>query len=97
MKVAAELEQIIVRPVNKREIVEKGKAIYARLREQLEPEHNGEVILIEVESGDYFLGKNSVEARRKAREKYPDKVFYINRVGHRTYLRHTGFWPGSIR
>jgi len=93
--VTPELERITVRPVNKREIVEKGKAIYERLREQLEPEHKGEVIVIEVESGDYFLGKNSAEAWRKAREKHPDKIYYMNRVGQRTYYRHTGFWPGS--
>lgn len=97
MKVAPELEQIVVRPVNRREIVEKGKAVYARLREQLEPEHNGEVIVIEVESGDYFLGKDGIEARKKARDKYPDKVFYMGRVGHRVYMRLPGFWPGSRR
>ena len=51
------------------------------MREQLEPQHKGEVVAIEVESGDCFLGKTVVEAGNKARQKYPDKVFYFVKVG----------------
>ncbi len=67
--------------VDKDEIVEKGQRIYEKIKDKLEPEHKGEIVAIEVETGDYFLGKSVIEATDKAREKYPDKVFYTARVG----------------
>ncbi|MFQ6058675.1 MAG: hypothetical protein ACE5MB_07360 [Anaerolineae bacterium] len=83
------LEKVTVKPVNKREIVAKGKAIYEKIREEVEREHKGEVIVIEVESGDYFIGKTGPEASKKAREKYPHKVFYKARIGYPTYISYT--------
>jgi hypothetical protein len=41
-------------------------------------------VAIEVESGNYFVGETMTEADAKAREKYPDRVFYIVRVGRPT-------------
>lgn len=67
--------------VNKDEIVEKGQRIYETLKDKLEAEHKGEIVAIEMESGDYFLAKRVIEAIEKARKKYPDKVFYVARVG----------------
>jgi hypothetical protein len=67
--------------INKDEIIDKGERIYAAIRSKLEPEHKGEIAAIEPESGDYFLGKSVIEAIDKAREKYPDKVFHVVRIG----------------
>lgn len=67
--------------VDKDEIVEKGQRIYDTIKDILEPDHKGEIVAIEVETGDYFLGASVIEATDKAREKYPDKVFYTARVG----------------
>lgn len=66
---------------DQRKLISEGKEIYKRIRKELEPEHKGEIVAIETESGDYFLGKTVLEATRKARQKYPDKVFYFVRVG----------------
>jgi len=41
--------------VNVREIREKGDAIYERLKDKLEAEHWGEIIVIEPESEDYQI------------------------------------------
>jgi len=38
----------------------------------------------EVESGDYALGKSTLDALDKAEARHPDSVFYIMRVGYRT-------------
>lgn len=67
--------------VDKDEIVEKGRKIYETIKDKLEPEHKGELVAIEVETGDYFLGRRVIEAIEKAKRKYPDKVFYVARVG----------------
>jgi hypothetical protein len=66
---------------DRRKLISRGKEIYQSIKEELEPKHKGEIIAIEVDSGDYFLGETVIEAGTKAREKYPDKVFYFVRVG----------------
>jgi hypothetical protein len=66
---------------DQRKVISGGKEIYNRIREKLEPQHRGEIVAIEVDSGDYFLGRTVTEATSKARKKHPDKVFYFVRVG----------------
>ncbi|MFQ6057845.1 MAG: hypothetical protein ACE5MB_03060 [Anaerolineae bacterium] len=74
-----------------REFSARGKQVYEGIKAGLEPEHKGEIVAIEPDSGDYFLGKTVGEAGEKAKEKYPDKIFYFVRVGHRAVhvLRRT--------
>ncbi len=67
--------------IDRRKLSARGKEIYEGIREELEPEHKGKIVAIEVDSEDYFLGKTVVEAGMKAREKHPDKVFYFIRIG----------------
>lgn len=55
-----------------------------------EAKRKGLVAAIEPDSGDYFLGKNTIEAVRKARRKYPDTVFYCIRIGYRAVHEHRG-------
>ncbi len=63
-------------------LIGRAKAIYdERLRDKLEPDHNGEIIAVEVESGDYFLGDSEVEAYDEAVKKHPGKKFAFLRVG----------------
>lgn len=65
-------------------IAERGQKIYEdRLKEKLEPLHKGKIIAIEVETEDYFLGDSVIEAVNKAKEKHPDKVFFIARIGYK--------------
>ena len=66
------------------DLLKRGMKLYEeRLKRELEPEHNGEMLAIEVESGDYFLGRTATEAYKKAKEKYPGKEFAFLRVGAR--------------
>jgi len=71
----------VVFQVDQRKVISGGKEIYNRIRRKLEPEHRGEIVAIEVDSGDYFLGRTVTEATSEARMKHPDKVFYFVRVG----------------
>jgi len=78
-----------IRTIDKNELVDKGEEIYEKkLKDKLEPEHKGEIVAIDVKSGDYFLGKSVIEADKKAREKYPDDVFYFNKIGYRAVYVH---------
>jgi len=74
--------------INKAELAAKGESRYAQLKDELEREHHGEFVAIEVDSGDYFLGKTFQEADKRAREKHPESIFYVVRIGHRaTWVR----------
>lgn len=68
--------------INKRELVSRGEQIYAALREQLEPRYKGKIVVIDTDTGDYFLGDTLLEADKKARKKYPGKVFYAVKIGY---------------
>ncbi|MBM3239143.1 hypothetical protein FJZ31_22850 [Candidatus Poribacteria bacterium] len=66
----------------KNQIAAKGQELYDRkLRNKLEPEYRGQIVAIEIDSEDYFLGASFVEAVKKAKKKYPDKLFYFVKVG----------------
>lgn len=77
----------LIKPINKEELMDKGQEIYDKLKKQLLPEHKGDVIAIEVKSGDYFIGKDVDEAIEKAKDKHPDRIFCVLRIGHRALWR----------
>ena len=75
-------------------IATEGQAIYSKIKARYEPEKNGRYLAIEIDSKEVFLGKTGVEATIKARNKYPNKVFYLVKIGFtaaetiaRTYFR----------
>jgi hypothetical protein len=67
--------------IDRKKLSSKGKEIYSRIVAELEPEHKGDIVAIEVDSGNYFLGRTVVEAGKRARKQHPDKVFYFARIG----------------
>ncbi len=48
----------------------------------------GKIAAVEPRSGQCFLGETLVEAAKKARKGFPDRIFYFVRVGSRTAHRH---------
>ena len=65
------------------QFAQRAEALYdATLRAVLEPDHRGEFVAIEPESGEYFLGKTLNEAARAARRTHPDRLTHALRVGH---------------
>ena len=74
-------------PHNAEEMSRMAWERYAQLKEQLELSHRDEYVMIEVDSGDYFLGKTSNEALRDAQDAYPEKAFFLIRIGHRAAVK----------
>ncbi len=76
-------------PVNNNEniltpeqVVEKGQKIYTeKLKPILEADNYGKFLVIEVESGNYFVADTLIEALQKAKEKYPGKLFHTLKIG----------------
>ena len=56
------------------------RAIYGQLLSQLLADHRGQVIAIEPESTDYFLGETLDSASEKALARYPDRLFGFFRI-----------------
>ncbi|MCM8766066.1 MAG: hypothetical protein NC920_04395 [Candidatus Omnitrophica bacterium] len=50
----------------------------------------GMLAMIEPESGDWFLGKTVIEALKRAKKKYSDKIFYCVRIGFPFAHEHKG-------
>lgn len=76
--------------INIRNIGEKGRAIFKKISEELERDYRGKFVAIEVDSGDYFVGDTVIEADEQAKEKYPDKIFYLGKIGYRTAFSFHG-------
>jgi hypothetical protein len=53
----------------------------------MEANYMGKIVAIDPETEDYFIGDSGIEATDKGRKKYPDKIFFLVRVGSRAYIR----------
>ena len=78
------------------EIARLGDEIYERdIRHQVEAEHHGEVVAVDVESETWAVGDTVIVARDRLRTKRPDAIdVWLLRVGHRS-LDHFGGRPLS--
>jgi len=67
------------------EFSQKGEEIYkASILPEISVEDlKGKIMAIEVDSGDYFIESTVVKAITLAQKKYPDKKFYLKRIGYR--------------
>lgn len=69
------------------DVARDAKRIYEdRLRASLEEPSLNEFVAIEPISGEYFLGQTVSEAISASREKYPDRLAYAWRVGHKAAI-----------
>jgi hypothetical protein len=50
----------------------------------------GMIVAIEPQTGDWFLGKNVLEALERGRKKCPHSTFYFVRVGYSSAHAHKG-------
>ena len=67
------------------DLVERGQNTYRRaLASILEPSHLGEFVAVEPDSGRYFLGNTATAALVAAHSQFPNKLFYLTRVGRET-------------
>ena len=73
------------------EVVSQGETIYRqRLRDQVEPMHNGSFLVIDIETGAYEIDADDVVATKRLLASYPDAVIYGLRIGSPTAYRIGG-------
>ena len=80
------------------DVAATGRAVYERLRERLEAEAWGRVVVIDVKSGDYEVAENHLAAALRLRERRPGAYTWAERVGYPTVTRlGAGYRPDSRR
>ncbi len=64
------------------EITQHGKALYERLRTQVETENNlGKLIAVNVETGDYEIGDDLIALSHHLQAKQSDAPIWAGRIG----------------
>ena len=67
----------------KEETARLGDAIYERdIRQQVEADHHGEIVAIDVDSGNWAIGENVTTAWERLVSQHPDGGFWFVRVGY---------------
>ena len=65
------------------DLAEQSKAVYERkLKSLLEPSEKGKFVAIEPETESYFVDKDGTKALLRARKAFPDKLFFLIRIGY---------------
>jgi hypothetical protein len=70
-------------PHSTEELERLGKLRYEGIQSELEARHHGGFVMIEVDSGEYFVGSTPQLALDQAQTGHPGKVFYLIRIGHK--------------
>ena len=63
---------------------DKGERVYQRLRARLEHRYKGQIMAIEVDSGQYVIGKDELQVALRAVKRFPGKPFSFIRIGYPT-------------
>ena len=65
-----------------KEIAEKGERIYdERYRKEYEGKHNGRFVVVEIGSEETLIGDVAEDVFEEARQKFPEGVFHLIKVG----------------
>lgn len=65
------------------EIAESGRRVYeTRIRPLVEPGNKGRYVVIDVESGDYEIGEDVLSPLRTMRDRHPDGLMHVIRIGY---------------
>lgn len=64
-------------------IAVRGQALYERaIRQDVEPQHTGKFLVLDVDTGDYEIDTNEVAAFDRAIARNPSGSRYLVRIGH---------------
>ena len=75
-------------PTDPDDVVRRGWDLYRRrIRHEVEPEHEGRFLVLDVDSGRYVVADHEVEALDRACEQMPTGTLYLVGVGRRTAHR----------
>ena len=75
------------------EVCDRGEKIYEeQIKHLVEPREKGKFIVIDIESGDYEIDEEELEASERLKQRRPDSIRFLARVGCKAAY-HMG-WGG---
>jgi hypothetical protein len=70
---------------SKHEIVRLGKERYERnIRHRVEAQHKGKLLALDIQTGDYEIDVQAGPAVDRLKDRHPDAIVFVLRVGHPT-------------
>ena len=73
---------------SKEEFARRGKALYDNhIRSQVEAGNQGKIVAIDIETGAFEVGDDSLTAAKQLLKRYPDAQIFGIRIGHRAVHR----------
>ena len=79
---------------SKEEFARRGTELYERqIRQLVETDHSGEVVAIDIETGVFAVGEDTLRASRRLRARRPHAQTWFVRVGHRGVHRFGSTQP----
>ena len=73
---------------NREQILAQGKRIYAeRLRDVAERDHWGEFLVVDIQTGDFEIGKRDADATLSILKRQPTALLYGVRIGDNVAYR----------
>ncbi|MGE0128016.1 MAG: hypothetical protein AB7U82_08050 [Blastocatellales bacterium] len=73
------------------EVRARGEAIYAeQIRDQVKAEDKGKFLVIDIETGDYEIDADDLQATKRVLAKRPEAVVYGLRIGYPAAYRLGG-------
>jgi hypothetical protein len=79
------------------EFADRGKAWYTtRIKSQVESQHQGQVVAIDIETGEFEVGENTLSAAKKLLARFPQAQMWFERIGH-VAVHKVGFAGSTIK
>lgn len=73
------------------DIAKRGEVLYDQsLKQHVEPQHIGDFLVVDVETGDYEIGTDYILPTEHLLAKRPDAPLYALRIGYRSIGRIGG-------
>ena len=94
MNVQEQFEQLKkVKTIHSTEELDRlGWARYKEIQDELEAHHRGDYVMVEADSGEYFVGKTPEEALHQAETSHPGKPFCLIRIGYKAAHKLKQLW-----
>lgn len=71
----------LLKKANLQKIAREGSKIYEQIKQDYEPQKNGQFLAIEIEDQKVYLGKTSADALNLARNNHPGELFFVVKIG----------------
>ncbi len=80
--------------VKKKYVPEVGRKMYEKMRAEMEANHWGKMVVIDVNTGDYEIADDDTTATLRLIERRPNAITWGELVGHpvTAYLGNAAYW-----